>query len=407
MKGLEPKTCAVRGEPVYVTGNMNDLSKGRIVDNRIVDGVNTMMGVVCRDCMSVLDRADRMTLSSFDSHSKRKEMHRLMSDPAFVSAAIQEGARRKIETILGDFREEDDWENSVRSLRAFLMQNFTINSFTGDGDDLGLPPERALGCMMEEKRTMKFAQGLYGALADLDVRREEIEMVDAGTGPVPIFGILAALKSPKAKVTCLEINQGSARMAAKIIEKLCLQDRVKVVCTDATQYQHDKPIDLLISETMYVGLTEEPQAQIFNNLAPQVVPDGVVIPEEIIVKVGLAKESKIHPLILRQMLKPDRQTELMLYALGPVDVASLSRASILDTIDFSLPVDSLVEGQYRMVFSSNVGVFGGIRVDESDSVIAAPHLHDAVLGINNQMRKIVVSYVPGTKMEDIKIVEEK
>ncbi len=405
MKGLELKTCAVRGEPVYVTGNMNDLSKGRIVDNRIVDGVNTMMGVVCRDCMPVLDRADRMTLSSFDSHSKRKEMHRLMSDPAFVSAAIQEGARNKIEDLLGDFSDEESWRGAVRDLKLFLSQRLSVDSFVGD--DLGLPPGRALGCMMEEKRTMKFAQGLYGALASLDVRREEIEMVDAGTGPVPIFGILAALKSPKTKVTCLEINQGSAKMAAEIIERLCLQDRVKIVCTDATQYQHDKPIDLLISETMYVGLTEEPQAQIFNNLAPQVVPDGVVIPEEIIVKVGLAKESKIHPLILRQMLKPDRQTELMLYALGPVDVASLSRASILDTIDFSLPVDSLVEGQYRMVFSSNVGVFGGIRVDESDSVIAAPHLHDAVLGINNQMRKIVVSYVPGTKMEDIKIVEEK
>lgn len=405
MKGLELKTCAVRGEPVYVTGNMNDLSKGRIVDNRIVDGVNTMMGVVCRDCMPVLDRADRMTLSSFDSHSKRKEMHRLMSDPAFVSAAIQEGARNKIEDLLGDFSDEESWRGAVRDLKLFLSQRLSVDSFVGD--DLGLPPGRALGCMMEEKRTMKFAQGLYGALASLDVRREEIEMVDAGTGPVPIFGILAALKSPKTKVTCLEINQGSAKMAAEIIERLCLQDRVKIVCTDATQYKHDKPIDLLISETMYVGLTEEPQAQIFNNLAPQVVPDGVVIPEEIIVKVGLAKESKIHPLILRQMLKPDRQTELMLYALGPVDVASLSRASILDTIDFSLPVDSLVEGQYRMVFSSNVGVFGGIRVDESDSVIAAPHLHDAVLGINNQMRKIVVSYVPGTKMEDIKIVEEK
>lgn len=406
MKGLDHKTCAVRGEPVYHPGSENDFARGRLVGEGLetVDGVNTMEGIVCRDCMPVLDLANRKTLL-FKGGYKRKEMSRLMKDPAFVSAAIQDGARRKIETILGDFSEEDDWKNSVRSLRAFLMQNFTINSFPGD--DLGLPPERALGCMNEEKRTMKFVQGLYGALADLDVRREEIEMVDAGTGPVPIFGILAALKSPKTKVTCLEINQGSAKMAAKIIERLCLQDRVKVVCTDATNYKHDKPIDLLISETMYVGLTEEPQAQIFNNLAPQVVPDGVVIPEEIIVKVGLAKESKIHPLILRQMLKPDRQTELMLYALGPVDVASLSRASILDTIDFSLPVDSLVEGQYRMVFSSNVGVFGGIRVDEADSVITAPHLHDAVLGINNQMRKIVVSYVPGTRMEDIKIVEEK
>lgn len=405
MKGLEPKTCAVRGEPVYVTGNMNDLSKGRIVDDRVVDGVNTMMGVVCRDCMPVLDRADRMTLSSFDSHSKRKEMHHLINDPAFVSAAIQEGARNKIEGLLGDFSDVDSWRDAVRNLKLFLSQRLSVDSF--DGDDSGLPPGRALGCMMEEKRTMKFAQGLYGALASLDVRREEIEMVDAGTGPVPIFGILAALKSPKAKITCLEINQGSAKMAAKIIERLCLQDRVKIVCTDATKYQHDKPIDLLISETMHVGLTEEPQAQIFGNLAPQVAVDGVVVPEKVIVKAGLAKDSKLHPSIIRQMLTPENQTCLMQYALDPVEIAALSRDNLLEVVDFELPVDSLDGGRYRVILSSNVEVFGGVRMVEEDSVITAPSLHGTVLDINDQVKGVSVSYAPGTRMEEVRVTLKK
>lgn len=405
MKGLDHKTCAIRGEPVYYPGSANDLSKGRIVDNRVVDGVNTMMGVVCRDCMPVLAMADRMTLTAFDSHDKRKEMHRLISDPAFVSAAIQEGARNRIESILGDFSDEESWKGAVRELKIFLTQRLNINSFAGD--DSGLPSERALGCMLEERRTMKFAQGLYGALAALDVRRDEIEMVDAGTGPIPIFGILAALKSPKVKVTCLEINQGSAKMAAKIIERLCLQDRVKILCTDATQYQHDKTIDLLISETMHVGLTEEPQAQIFGNLAPQVAVDGVVVPEKVIIKAGLARDSQIHPSIIRQMLTPENQTYFMQYTLDPREVAALSRDNLLKVVDFDLPVDSLSSGRYRVILSSNVEVFGGVRMVEEDSVITAPSLHGTVLDINDQVNGVSVSYAPGTRMEEVSVALKK
>lgn len=406
MKGLDHKTCAVRGEPVYHPGSVNDLARGRRVDNgsKSVDGVNTMLGIVCRDCMPVLDMADRQTML-INNGNRKNEMRRLMSDPAFISAAIQDGARGKIESLLGDFSMEADWRDVVRDLKLFLTQRLDINSFAGD--DSGLPPERALGCMLEERRTMKFAKGLYGALASLDVRREEIEMVDAGTGPVPIFGILAALKSPKAKVTCLEINQGSAKMAAKIIEKLCLQDRVKIVCTDATQYQHDKPIDLLISETMHVGLTEEPQAQIFNNLAPQVVPDGVVVPERVIVKAGLVRESQIHPAMFRTNLKPEQKDHLTQYAFGPVEIASLTRDNLLEVVNLNLPVDGLEPGSYRVVLSSNVEVFDGVVMNEEDSVITAPSIHGTILSVTDQTKGVTASYIPGTRMEDIKVLTKK
>lgn len=404
------KTCVIRGEPVLHPGSAKDLSMNRRLSDGSgrVDGVNTMVGVVCGHCMPVLDRA--LNEPAFDAKDRQRNVRQRIKDPAFVNAAIQDHARSSVDSILGSLNDDAEWSRDVRELKEFLLQNLDKNDFIEDGE--GLELGRALGCMKDEQRTMKFIQGLYGALGKLDVRREEIEMVDAGTGPIPLFGILAALKSPKAKVTCLELNKGSAKMAEKIIERLGLQNRVKIVCTDATKYKHDKPIDLLISETMHVGLTEEPQAQIFDNLAPQVNADGVVIPESVIVKAGLVGEMDARKLAgalpdIKDGLRPEFVNRTLRYAATPVEVAQLSRGSLLDSVRVNLPVEDLPSGDYRLALSSSVRVFEDIVLEEGDSPLTAPSVNGTVLHISNQVKRVSAGYKPGTKMEDVDVATEK
>ncbi len=404
------KTCVIRGEPVLHPGSARDLAMNRRFEagGPRVDGVNTMVGVVCSHCMPVINRA--LNEPAFDAKERQRIVRQRIKDPAFINAAIQDNARARVDGILGNLNGDTEWSRDVRELKEFLLQNLNKADFIEDGE--GLELGRALGCMNDEQRTIKFIQGLYGALGNLDVRREEIEMVDAGTGPIPLFGILAALKSSKVKVTCLELNKGSAKMAEKIIERLGLQERVKVICTDATKYQHDKPIDLLISETMHVGLTEEPQAQIFDNLAPQVNADGVVIPESVIVKAGLVGEMDARKLAgalpnIKDGLRPEFVNRTLQYASAPVEVAQLSRGSLLDSVRVDLPVDGLPEGDYRLALSSSVRVFGDIVLEKGDSPITAPSVNGTVLNISDKVKRVSAGYVPGTKMEDVNVVAEK
>ena len=87
----------------------------------------------------------------------------------------------------------------------------------------------------------------------------EIELVDAGCGRCG-FGLLAALKSDKAQVTCIEINELPLKWQEKSLTiwgcRIGLGFNVK-----CSKYKHSKPIDLLISNNVF-RFDGGPQVQI-------------------------------------------------------------------------------------------------------------------------------------------------
>ncbi|MBI5753632.1 class I SAM-dependent methyltransferase [Candidatus Peregrinibacteria bacterium] len=402
---MNNKTCVIRGEEVRYLGSFDDVARGRYVNGgfETVDGVRSMVGVVCKDCLPVLNCAVNAHFLDGSEKKKRAGILRDIRDPAFVTAAVQNHARRRVEMLLGDLENDTDWEQVVRELKTFLMHGLDINNFD-EGPEHGLDPKRALACMLEEQRTMKFIKGLYGALEALDEGREDIEMVDAGCGPVLLFGILAALRSDKTMVTCLEINEGSARMAVKIIERLRLENRVKVVNCDATKYQHPRPIDLLVSETMYSGLTEEPQAQIFGNLAPQVVDDGIVMPESISVEAGLVSKALVS-LHGSRFAMPQMAEGCVYFAHEPVEVARLTRSNLLKTVDGRISTQGVRPGEYLVGLRSKIHVHGNVTVSGGDSRISAPVLPPTYLRIADRIadteNNVRVRYTPGVAVESI------
>ena len=108
----------------------------------------------------------------------------------------------------------------------------------------------------------------------------------AGCGPYAtlLTPLLPLFKAEEIEVILIDINEYSIQSAKEIIVKLQLEDYIAdAVCTNAINYKKPEswPLHLLISETMFNALTREPQLAITANLAPQLVHNGILIPEEV------------------------------------------------------------------------------------------------------------------------------
>lgn len=147
-----------------------------------------------------------------------------------------------------------------------------------------LAPFDALRAFRDSIRTKKFAKAIQikiDALSQTIPTDQSITVIDAGCGPLPIFGMVAALRNDRVQVTCLEVEPKSAQAARSIIKTHGLEHQIIVVEHDATRYVSPAPIDLLISETMTSAMTKEDCADIMGNLSKYLSPIGSCIPERV------------------------------------------------------------------------------------------------------------------------------
>jgi hypothetical protein len=97
------------------------------------------------------------------------------------------------------------------------------------------------------------------------------------------------------KFTFLEVNPDSISYLTKIIPAFQAEKYVReVIQGDATTYQVDPkdPIQMVITETMQNALQKEPQVAITLNLAPQMAPGGILIPQNIRIDAALLSPPK-------------------------------------------------------------------------------------------------------------------
>ena len=395
--------CVVRGEGIFRPGGIEQVRRGRYFPGtyKRADGVFTDAGPVCGVCLPAYERAldeahDGISTDCGSPGRIRSYVRGKLADEVFVAESLRENARKRIDYILGGLGYFDFTEAEATVLRDFMIKGIDVAGESYSGDEGGLGVYGAMACFRDETRTRKFLRALFGGLAELESRSEKIEVVDAGCGPIPLFGALAALKFGKVSATCIEINESSARIAESVVYNLGLSDRVKVVVGDAMKYTHNKPIDLLVSETMNSGLTEEPLLQIMQNLSPQVAQDGVVIPEWVSVDAGLVdlRGSDAYSNIF-----PDSA-----YIAPPVEVVRIGmRGQISDVVDFLLPIP-----RYKMLahlaISSRVGLGCGGVLECRESVITNPIVVCRNLHLDSGRKNVCVSYVAGAKRAAINAV---
>lgn len=180
-----------------------------------------------------------------------------------------------------------------------------------DSDPIALHSGMAIGaigaarCILDYARTAKFMQGIRRAIqvALASFSGERLEILYAGCGPFAPLAItmMTQFGPDKLRFTLLDIHQRSLDAARTLIDRLGLTPWVgEFVHADACTYRYPRQrLHMVISETMQRALTKEPQLEVTRNLAPQLCPGGIFIPECITVDACLYKpgiEFQVQPM---------------------------------------------------------------------------------------------------------------
>jgi len=163
-----------------------------------------------------------------------------------------------------------------------------ISIITPNG--VALSPREASKCLLDYTRTVRFWQGMYLAITDLQKSfpDEKINVLYAGSGPFAtlILPLLKIFNSDEISITILDLFPENLSRVKGIIETLKAEDYIKeYICEDATQYIPNEGSHLIVSETMDNGLLNEPYAHIARHLSEYLKDGGVFIPEKVVVDI--------------------------------------------------------------------------------------------------------------------------
>jgi len=172
-------------------------------------------------------------------------------------------------------------------------------SFDAWAEDSLLPsgvainPSAAAHCASDYQRSTVFIRGIYAAIRSLKARYTDtqLEILYAGCGPFAtlMLPLLGKFSPGEIKLSLLDIHQSSIDSVETLLAHFGLDAlKVDTVRDDACHYQHSQNLHLIIAETMQKSLEQEPQFAVTANLAPQLAPAGIFIPQKIAVSLELA-----------------------------------------------------------------------------------------------------------------------
>lgn len=230
---------------------------------------------------------------------------------------------------------------------------------------------RSVYCLRDRIRTKKFLFGIREEIQKLELAgKEEINICDAGCGAIPIMAIYAALCSKKVRCTALELNSHSAEIAKQIVEAFNLQDRIQVIQADATKFQPERKIDLLISETMNSGLSVEPMVQIMSHLSNYVKAKGVILPSRVTVQAALVP--------FEDWFSPKGYVIIYDHPYHYVipewkHIIDYRPGDRFDEVQFTIPIEGLSPGSYCILITSEVDI-GSQHLQPHQSLITVPYV---------------------------------
>jgi SAM-dependent methyltransferase len=151
---------------------------------------------------------------------------------------------------------------------------------------LALHPASAADCTKDPLRTAVLLRAVEAALRDALARfpGQTIEIVYAGTGPLAPLAIplLPRFEDAPLAFTFIDIHAHAIDAARAVAGYFGVTPLVRdFVVADATRYEHPRPLHMVVTETMQRALRREPQVAITRQLARQLVPGGILVPERI------------------------------------------------------------------------------------------------------------------------------
>lgn len=189
--------------------------------------------------------------------------------------------------------------NAFTSLCSEISRIRPDPSFDAWADDalldsgVAINPQAAAQCVLDYRRTVVFLRGVNAAILDLQQRSPDatVEILYAGCGPFAtlLLPLLVNFRPGQLNIHLLDVHQRSLDSVAQLLTKLDLADHaVQMTRADACHYQHPCRPHLVIAETMQKSLEQEPQFAVTANLAQQLSPGGVFIPQRIDIRFCLA-----------------------------------------------------------------------------------------------------------------------
>jgi len=249
---------------------------------------------------------------------------------------------------------------------------------------LALSTYDAAICVDEHLRTTRFIKGVYEAIQTLSKNfpQQKINILYAGCGPYGtlVLPLLPLLDAQRFNITFLDFHTPSLQSVTQVLRTIGLNHfPIQMVEANALEYQAAQPLHLVVTETMYKALIREPQTGITQNLAPQLITGGILVPESInidLVYTFVGKEpdfeSKKQPAIYKQEPYPHRKVIDRLFSLNKKTVffEENKENKFLSKV-YTLPHE--MENTPDISVFTSINVFQDIQLNSSQSTITNPH----------------------------------
>ncbi|HYW75113.1 MAG TPA: class I SAM-dependent methyltransferase [Gammaproteobacteria bacterium] len=215
--------------------------------------------------------------------------------------------------------------------------------------------QMAARCLREYQRTARFLQGVAAAVGEARRRfpGERIRLLEAGCGPFGLLALPLSVRFAPEELGFVLLDYHGRSLAAvrQLTRLLGLEDYViDTVQADATRWQCPPALrpHVLVSETMRASLSDEPQVAVVANLAPQMMPDGIMVPESI----------QVDACLFHQGDPVDAKTRSWI-ELGPLFELTKDKAGKPFPLrELTLPDE--VPGNYDLVTRTRIRLFGDI-----------------------------------------------
>lgn len=244
-----------------------------------------------------------------------------------------------------------------------------------------ISPNDAARCVLDYSRTSKFLRGLHAAIVETRKRlpNDTIEILYAGCGPfAPLAIPLTTRFNPgEIKFTLVDVHKRSLDAARTIFHALGKSAFVRdYIQCDAASYKNDHVIHIVVVEAMQAALEREPQVAITMNLAPQLCPGGIFLPERITINCYLCDLAKEYP--------GDADSADSLSRIGSSRVrinlgrvfelsGGSERGETFLTPNF-VNVSEDVDGEFYLMLTTTITIFDSIALNDYESGLTCPRI---------------------------------
>lgn len=240
---------------------------------------------------------------------------------------------------------------------------------------VAINPQAAAHCAVDYERSVVFIRGIYAAITALRLRfpGAPLEILYAGCGPFAtlLLPLLGSFPPGELKLYLLDIHQRSLDSVRLLLTHFgfCAHD-VHIIKADACNYRHAGKLHLVIAETMQKSLEQEPQFAVTANLAPQLWPKGVFIPQRIDVVLSLAdleEGAERLPLATVCTLSPE-------HAFDQMQRAQTHSDNIMPQLEPTIVVIPRMDdiARFDAALFTRICVFEQYRLKDYDSQITLP-----------------------------------